>query len=294
MNRNLINLLLFAGVGILTWIAIQQPGKPPEEPATQLTDLQRDTIEWIEVRRAENDLALERRGTQWWLTGTPELPADPTQVAMLLNLANARAERSYLANDLDLAQLGLAPAEINVRFNNIPIAIGGTAPLDNLRYVKTNGHVHLIQDTYQNILTGSRIQLVSRKLLPDNASILSIRLPALTLERDADGRWQATPEQDDLSADAINVLVQAWTQASALWVREYQPAPGSQSVAIELADGKLLNFELRLSEREAVFARKDLGLQYNLMTQNARELLELSNPVTATESDPSSTDQTTP
>lgn len=297
MNRNLINLVLFAAVGVLTWIAIQQPGKTPAAAATRLTDLERDAIEWIEVRRAQDTLSLERRGTQWWLIGTPELPADPTQVDMLLGLASAEAARSYSASDLDLAQLGLEPAELQVRFNNIPIAIGGIAPLDNLRYVKTNGHVHLINDSYHNILSGSRIQLVSRKLLPENASILSIKLPELALVRDADGHWQVRPERPNLSADAINTLVQAWNQASALWVRQYQPDPNSRPIAIELADGKLLNFELRMNEREAVFARADLGLQYNLALQSAKALLEFDASAAQIPADPAidpATGQTPP
>jgi hypothetical protein len=85
------------------------------------------------------------------------------------------------------------------------------------------------------------------------------------------------------SADAPQILIDAWKNASALWVRSYQRAAGSKPVTVTLADGQTLVFELRQAEGETLLARPDLGLQYQLPEETAQPLLELAPPDKAPE-----------
>ena len=166
MNRRLLlNLVLLIAVAALIAVVYFEPGiEAPETPAA-LTTLDRAAVTRIRVERADDALELERRGEQWWVLGEPELPADPLQVDNLLRMTAATPRRSYATTELDLKQLGLDPAPVTVRFDDTAIAVGGTDPLEGLRYVQVGGRVALIPDEYHNTLQGKRTQLASRRLL---------------------------------------------------------------------------------------------------------------------------------
>jgi hypothetical protein len=276
--RTLLNLLMLAAVLALGAITFYKPGIKPEAELPPLATLDTDTAQRIEIQRGDSTLTLERRGEGWWIAGEPALPADPLQVDMLLRLPGERPVRSYAAADLDLAQLKLAPGQARLRIDATEFVFGDTDPLEGLRYVQIADRVHLIRDSYQNILQGGRIQLTSRRLLPEGADITAADLPGLALRKREDGGWDVQPAPEKISADAPQKLVQAWNNASALWVRSYQPAEGGKPVTLTLADGTQLRFELRQAEGETLLARPDLGLQYQLPEESARPLLELEAP----------------
>ena len=275
-KRLLLNLLMLIGVLVLIAVVVYKPGidTPPENPP--LTALDAGQITRMEIVRGEDDrLALERREDGWWIVGDPALPADPTQVNSLLRLLDTRPARSYPASELELAQLQLDPAQTTLRLDATELRFGGTDPLDNLRYVQLGDQVHLIQDNYQHILRGGQAQFASRKLLPEDAAITAIQLPDRRINKQADNGWSVEPAPENLSADAAQKLIDAWTHASALWVRKLQEMPDTKPVIIELADGRQIRFELHQAEGEALLARPDLGLQYQLPEESAKPLLEL-------------------
>jgi len=279
MNRRLLlNLVLLIAVAALIAVVYFEPGiEAPETPAA-LTTLDRAAVTRIRVERADDALELERRGEQWWVLGEPELPADPLQVDNLLRMTAATPRRSYATTELDLKQLGLDPAPVTVRFDDTAIAVGGTDPLEGLRYVQVGGRVALIPDEYHNTLQGKRTQLASRRLLPEGADIIALALPERRLRQRDDGGWDIDPPLEGISADAAQKLVQAWQHASALWVSAYTAAEGATPVSVELADGTTIAFELRRSDRGVELARADLRLQYNLPEATANSLLELERP----------------
>jgi len=279
MNRRLLlNLVLLVAVAALIAVVYFEPGIEAPETLPALTELDDDAVTRIRVERADDVLELERRGEQWWVLGEPELPADPLQVDNLLRMTAATPRRSYTAADLDLQQLGLDPAPITVRFDDTAIGVGGTDPLEGLRYVRVGERVALIPDEFYNTLQGQRTQLASRRLLPEGADITALTLPERRLHKRDDGGWDIDPPLEGISADAAPKLVQAWQHASALWVSAYTPAEDATPVSVELADGTTIAFELRRSERGVELARADLRLQYNLPEVTANSLLELERP----------------
>ena len=116
----------------------------------------------------------------------------------------------------------------------------------------------------------------------------AIELPTLTLSKQ-DTTCKLEPAIEKLSADAPQKLAQAWTTASALWVREYQKAD-SQAITITLKDSQQIAFELRSNTGEYVLARPDLGVQYQLPEDVAMSLLKLDVPIEKTEAAPSALD----
>ncbi len=281
-KRLLLNVVMVLGVGLLTWVAVNKPGQTPAPETSALTTLDAAQVKHLIITRSDAAVELQRRDDSWWLLGEPDIPADPVQMENLLRVLSVKPARSYAAVDLDLAQLELAPAAIQVRFDELVLKFGGTEPLQGLRYVEIGDRVYLIGDNYQNILQGKRAQLASRKLLPADADIVAITLPDLRLSKQDDGSWKIDPDAEMISADTAHKLVRAWSNASALWVRDYQPADGGKRVIIELADNATIEFELRQSERDVVLARPDLGLQYNIPEYSANQLFKLEQAATET------------
>ena len=274
-KRLLLNLLMLIGVLALIAVVVYKPGieTPPENPP--LTELDAEQITRMEIVRGTDTLTLERRDDGWWIVGDPALPADPIQVNSLLRLLDTRPARSYPASELELAQLQLDPAQTTLRLDATELRFGSTDPLDNLRYVQLGDQVHLIPDNYQHILRGQQAQFASRKLLPDGATITAIQLPDRRIDKQADNGWSVEPAPENLSTDAAQKLINAWTHASALWVRKLQEMPDAKPVIVALADGRQIRFELHQAEGETLLARPDLGLQYQLPEESAKPLLEL-------------------
>lgn len=273
-KRLLLNLSLLIGVLALIAVVYFKPGieTPPALPP--LTALDSAQIKRIDIVRGKTTLTLERRADGWWIAGDKPVAADQVQVESLLGLAGAVPVRSYAVDELDPAKIGLATPETVLRLDGTEFQFGATDPLQGLRYVRIGDRVHMIMDRYQNILQGQRTQLASRRLLPANADIVAVELPGLKITRN-DKAWSVEPANDKLSADAPQKLIDAWKNASALWVRSYQKAAGSKPVTVTLADGQTLVFELRQAEGETLLARPDLGLQYQLPEETAQPLLEL-------------------
>lgn len=281
-TRLLLNLFLLLGVLALVAVVYFKPGieTPPALPP--LTTLDSAQIQRIDIVRGRTTLTLERRDGGWWIAGDTPVPADELQIETLLGLASAVPERSYASGELDLAQLQLAPPETTLRLGSLDFHFGATDPLQGLRYVRVGDRVHMIVDRYQNILHGQRTQLASRRLLPQGADIVALELPGLKLSKN-DPAWTVEPAPEKLSADAPRQLIDAWKNASALWVRSYQPAAGGKPVTVTLADGQKLVFELRQAEGETLLARPDIGLQYQLPEESAQPLLKLGTPEEASE-----------
>lgn len=276
-TRLLLNLLLLAGVLALIAVVYVRPGVDRAPALPPLTTLDKERIDRIDIVRGTATVTLERRGRTWWIAGAAPVPADNFQVETLLALPTAVPERSYPASELDLAELRLDPPESVLRMGGTEFAFGATDPLQGLRYVRLGERVHLLNDRYQQILQGQRTQLASRRLLPPGAEIIAVELPGVKIVK-SDRGWTLQPPQANLSADAPQQLVDAWKSASALWVQPYQKSAGGKRVAIGLADGGQVQFELRQAEGETLLARPDLGLQYQLPEETAKPLLELAAP----------------
>jgi len=276
-SRNLINLALFCLAAILVLVIVYRPGIAPE-PATQtLTALTGDGITRIQVTRTSREpLLFTRHADNWLLAGSNELPASDFQIRSLLAILQAQPARSYPADSLDLATLGLKPPQATLMLDDTRLEIGLTDALDNMRYVQAGDTVFLLADKYQHLINADWSSFVERKLLPAHARLTRLQLPELALSRTADNQWQLSPADPAISADALTSLVSNWEQATAYYVRRYQDNKGAETITLEFSNAaEPVTFHIVAHTPEFILARPDRGIQYHLQGDMEQALLAI-------------------
>lgn len=276
-KRLLLNLLLAAVVIALALFIYLRPGKTPDGDTPRIADLDPDAVSAIQLTRLQAEpLMFERRDGRWHIKREPALPADDFQVNTLLALARAETGRSYAADALDLATMGLEPPQASALLDDVRFDVGITDPIDGLRYVMTGANVHLVADRFQHLLNARYTNFVERRLLPASAVVTGLSLPGLSLRLGEDNHWQLLPDDPTIGADAIRTLVSTWENARALYVREYDGAAGEEiTVTLKGTDNPVM-FVLLPLEQDIVFARPDRGIQYHLTEENGLGLLKFS------------------
>ena len=202
-KKTLVNIILLAIVIGLMSIVLWDPFKKPPEPTKQISDLQTQNIDRIEIDIAQQDpLVLAKKNNQWYLEHKPELIANEFSVNAILELPSAVSHRQYAVAPADYNKFGLEKPSISVRLNDAIFALGNTDPIDQHRYVLYAGQIHLVTDRFSHILTKPPGYFVSNALLPENKDVVSITLPDFTV-KNSDKGWFAPPPQEKLSQDAL-------------------------------------------------------------------------------------------
>lgn len=279
-KRALVNLALLALVGVLVVLAVYQPGiEPADQKRPAITGLTPAKVSQIRVERGDKPtMVFARENGAWQMLEPLRVPANSVRLGSLLRLAEAESTASYPAGSLDLAAIGLDKPALGVRLGDQEILFGGTQPLNQQRYVRIGDTVHLIADTLFYELNGPYTDFISLALLPPGADPIEIRLPAFTFSKDQ-GRWAVVPEQQGISADAVQALVDAWRRAQALSVTLLEDTQTDSEITVRLAGQDTpLRFGVLESDPEFVLARPDLGLQYHLSAASYRELTSLEPP----------------
>jgi len=275
-RRLLLNLLLVAvAIGLALFIYLQA-GRTPETGPGAISAIDPATVTSIRLTRLQAEpVAFSKRDGGWFIHGEPELPADDFQVGTLLALASAQTDRQYPADTLDLQPMGLQPPQATAILGDARFDVGNTDPIDKRRYIQTGSTVYLVPDRFQHLLNARYTNFVDRRLLPAGAVVTGLSLPELSLALDEENQWQLQPEDPAVSADAIRLLVSAWRNARALYVREHDGDRG-QVIQVRLQDiDQPLEFFLRTSEADMILARPDRGIQYHLTEEAGQALLEL-------------------
>ena len=264
-SRWIVNLLLLVAIAALALVALYEPGIDQDPHEQALTGLDQEQIDRVRIHRPpRDDLVLARQqGGGWVIASHTALPADQLQVSALTRLAQQKAVRSYPVAELDLARLALEPPRASVMLNDVQVDFGDTEPLQGLRYVRVGAQVHLIPDLYQHLIDAGFSQFVQRRLLPEQASISSVGLPAFSVKK-ADGNWVTEPQQD-VSADRIQQLIDNWQQASALSVKSADTSTAGERIEVVLDDpAQVVVFVIAAREPDLVLLRPDLGLEYHM------------------------------
>jgi hypothetical protein len=280
---NLVLLLAVLGLALLAWF---RPGlKPAETPQPIVSGLAPEQVERISVERLSREpLAILKHDRHWFLpVNNRELPAAEFQVSALLRLLEARSTRRYPAASLDLGSLGLDPPQARVTMNDTEFRFGTTETLNKRRYVQVGDNVYLIDDQYQHLLHADWSNFVSRELLEGRGAITRIELPGMTLTYTKEGHWRIEPEQSDVSADAVQTLIENWQNATALFTQRYAGGPNDvqegETVTIHTRDSDQ-PLVLRIVSRspDMVLARPEWGIQYQLPGSEADRLFTLPHP----------------
>ncbi len=275
--RTLLNLALLILALLLVAVVWLRPGLEPEGLPAAITTLKPGQVSSINITRLQGaPLGFRKRDGEWFIDDDPPIPADAFQLRTILALLQAVSIRSYPAGALDLIGLGLDPPQTSVMFNGTRVAIGNIEPIDKLRYIKTDTTIHLVEDRYQHLLNAGFNNFVRRHLLPEDASIIALQLPGLTLQQSDGVNWQLVPDDPDTSADAINTLLNNWLRASALYVRRLEPGEFDNTISLTLkGENEPIVFTLISREPDLVLARPEWGIQYHLTADVGQGLLAL-------------------
>ena len=274
-----LNAVLVVIAVILAAILYFKPGEKKPPAPTRLTTLTAADIHNIKIAQrgaATVELALENGA--WQMTSPTNMPADQFEVTSLLNSIAPAVNSSFTAPSTGLAQYGLAPPLIQLWLNGTEFDFGGTEPLDNLRYVLSGGQVHLINGLLFYRINHRPYWWASKKLLPEKASITAIQLPNATLTSQGD-QWQLAPANPEVSADAIQTLVQNWRDAQAMGVEKIGAGKPDGEIAIQITGEKsAIRFAIFKDPNFLVLARPDLGIEYELAASAHDELLSFKSP----------------
>jgi len=279
-SRWIINILLLVAIGALSLIARFMPGIDNQPEVTSITGLSKDQLRRIHINRPirEDLVLLKNAAGSWDIDRTPALPADRLQMNALLNLAEQPAVRSYSAAELELSQLQLDPPYATVFMNDTAVELGNLEPIEGLRYARVADRVHLIPDTYMQLIELSYTQFVRRRLFEKGARIEAITVPGVSL-RKTEQKWNIEPAQE-ISADELQAFIDRWQEATSFNIQAADTVKGNETVEIKLKDNEhRIKFLIASREPELVLVRPDLGIQYRMGNTGGR-LLALTPPVT--------------
>ncbi len=264
-SRTIINLLLLLAIVILGLVARYEPGLDTPADAQAITGIKADQVHRIHINRPiRNDLVFVKQSDKQWIIERPEpLPADSFKIRALARLAEQEPVRSYSANEMNLADLQLDPPYASAIINDTSIEFGILEPINDLRYVRVTDQVHLIPDTYLQLMETGFSQFVRPGLFSKNERITSVQLPGL-LVRKTDNAWETQPPQT-VSADVLEQFIDIWQQASSLHIQPANAEQDGEPVEITLAnETSPVRFLIISNDPELILARPDYGIQYRM------------------------------
>ncbi len=273
-SRAWINLALFVLLAGLALFAFYGTGKESPEQSPTLTVIDPGKISQIRINHKDGEIIGLIKDAQGWRLNQPiSVPANSGNVQRLLELARTPSYAQLDVRGVDLRKYKLDSPDLNVEFDGMELAFGGTEPLEGRRYVRVGHVVHLIDDSHYQDANIALAVLVSPTLLPAGFKQMEIKLPDVTIGRAEDGRWTAAPASADLSADAIQRLVDEWQRAEARSVEAY--ALGGKAlgeVVVRLEPAAELHFEIVAREPELILARHDISMQYRFTAEQSKRL----------------------
>jgi len=266
---------------VLLWITTLTSHKTP--PATEIAVFKDHPVNQLDLnlirlqRPGQDTITLRRIDQQWWLQTPLAVRADEAQVKALQSITGATSKRGFRASGNDLSQYGLEPARLTLWLNDQRLDVGNREPLSVQRYVRVGDQVHLIDDRWSGTLFAAAFAYVSRRLLPENASLNLLQLPHARWNYQR-GLWRQQPEGVHAGAKVGVALAAAWSQAQAQLVQPYHPElpwRGELQIGIQ-GTPQVLRFDYAQNTVGLYLARRDLGLQYLLLGSEANKLLGLS------------------
>ena len=278
-KRMLLNVWLAVALLVLVWVVWQEPGHAPKPAEIKLTALSPAAIDKLVITNHTGTITLGKQDGAWRLSRPVAIAANGVRVDDLLEVVQARSLEQFPAAGRDLNEYGLAKPAVRLRLNDTEILFGGVTPVDQQRYVKVGDTIHLISDRYMFELMGGAAAWVSRDLVPPGKQIVSLQLPDIKLSRNDKGEWSATPPGKGDSADAIQGLVGAWSDAQALRVTPYEKHPAQGEVVIGIAgQAQPLRYRLIARKPELILARPEIGMQFYVASEQADRLLSVKAP----------------
>jgi len=240
----------------------------------RLHGIEANTVTTIHLQRGPDDqIILEKRNEQWWMTSPRHWPANHSRVQSLFKLLRQPYYGQFKSQDMDLTRYGLQPPVASIRFNQSRFDFGNTEALNNLRYLQFGDQIYLVEDhSFYNVIAIVP-RYLSTRLLHKDESITALSLPGLDLQQ-KDGKWQSTAK--DGHADETIRLLQAWQNAVALSVDIDDKTSIKNKPVIRLrlnTQTVPVEFAIIQQQPNLLLLRLDNRLLYQLHPHQARQLL---------------------
>ncbi|ATI02627.1 MULTISPECIES: DUF4340 domain-containing protein [Cycloclasticus] len=275
-NRLLINLLLITLVVCLGMIAWLKPGHEAPKK-TNLAGLDINTIQHIKIERtAANTIELKRLQNQWYLTQPVNTLALAGKVERLLKISQIKPTTSYPLEKQPLSQFGLDTPTVKVSFNKKTLNIGKTESVQSRRYVSNDTQLFLLDDTFLHHLTAPVDAYIDTRLIPNNGQIIGLKTPEITLQRQEDNTWKSIQSPtDELSSDAVQMLLDEWRFARAITVTTKFDATPTEQIIISLYEQPNLIFHLIKQKDSVLLVSNDKKLAYQFSDTKYKKMTTL-------------------
>ncbi|MDH3342363.1 MAG: DUF4340 domain-containing protein [Gammaproteobacteria bacterium] len=263
---NLFLLLLVIGLAAFLFNNEDQQDK-----AISLSNVAADNIQQISIHHHKRDINLSKSAGQWQMTAPIEIMANQFRIKTLLNLLTATSHAQYNIENIKLEKFGFAETDTKISFNQLEISFGITNPLNNLRYVRIDNKMHLIDDHFYPLLSSQIGTLITRELIPAGSKISKLVLPEQTLALDENGLWKSTT---DISADAITETIYQWSHKQAFAIHDYMPRGSLGNIQVYIENNETpVEFRITNITPWLIIARPDLKLEYHFNLEDYDALL---------------------
>lgn len=245
---------------------------------TRLTSLQLDEINEIRIPKNNgNDILFNKsqssNGETFWEMLSPyKIKAHQFRINTLLSLTQTPVQKFYASSDINLMDYELDKPRARIIFNNTSISFGKSNPLSSQRYILSENKMTLLLDQLYPLVSAQASTFVDLNLLPDNATISSIKLPDLGINKTQQNTWGITPAKK-LTADEIQAFIENWMNAQAFSVHRYLQRKQLGVIKILTEQGNI-DFIISDDDPWLILARPDLNIEYHLDKTFKNKLLD--------------------
>ena len=266
---NIALLLAVALAGIFVYL--RPPGEVSVEHAVSL--LAPASARTVRIERAGLDaVVLEKRDGTWFLVAPFSARADDFMVQRLLAILRARTAHRFAATDV--ARFGLDRPNARLVIDGESFDFGLVNEISREQYVRTGDAVYALSARYGLALPVRPEALASRRLFAPGDTPVRISPPGFSVARSGE-RWVLEPASHKPSQDEIKRWVEEWQAAYAPRIEPHREGMASESVRIELDNGKMLAIGVLSRKPEVVLFRADQQLQYHFPAEVGKRLLSL-------------------
>lgn len=271
-KRIWINIILISIIFILSIYIFTPPDEGVEKPKASLLDIDKNSIDHIEIIRKDlDDFIFAKKDDAWHMLSPLQLKANPLRINTILGLISTKPNSTLEPSKVELKNLGLESPSVIVKLNKHVFKFGGTDGIDQYRYIFFANHIFLVDDSLYHQLRTNASFFANTKLLENNKEIIAIKYPDKLIEKN--GNIWRTQENVEIKPERLSKIVSAWKTTKATHVSQYREEHNKKSIIIKTQDQKETIFNIVQTKPNLILARRDLNLYYHISNNDANQIM---------------------
>jgi len=278
------SVLLILIIGLYFFINYQAPQIDYQRLSTLHAE---DASSIIIERDNRDDIILNKKSQQWFITQPIQASANTTRVNLILDLLSSRSQGHLepLPNQ-SLKQFDLQPAKVTLRINDQTFEFGNVDPLSKHRYIYHDTLIHLIADTVAPLLNATAASFIDNRLFSADHHITKLTLPALINQKSQsspvtislkDGHWISS--NTTLSADSLTTTIDAWQHAYGMQVFTITPDSTEsgiwQTITVEFVEQATIELQLQFDGNSMYVIDGSKGLKYQFPLSHRQQFFPI-------------------